>query len=36
MSAELRGLLEEPLSRIANYSSAALVLAILALMVFKP
>ena len=36
MTAELRGLLHDPLSRAANYSSAVLVLAILALMVFKP
>ena len=34
--AELRALLDDPLSRAANYASAALVLAILALMVFKP
>ena len=34
--AELRILLDDPLSRAANYASAALVLAILALMVFKP
>jgi len=33
---ELRALLDDPLSRAANYASAALVLAILALMVFKP
>lgn len=33
---ELRALLEDPLSRLANYASAALVVAILALMVFKP
>ncbi len=33
---ELRGLLEDPVSRAANYGSALLVLAILALMVFKP
>jgi len=31
-----RGLLDDPLSLAANYLSAALVLAILALMVFKP
>ena len=36
MTRELRGLLDDRLSRTANYSSAALVLAILALMVFKP
>jgi uncharacterized membrane protein len=35
-SPELRALLDDPLSRAANYASAALVLAILALMVFKP
>jgi len=34
--AELRALLDDPLSRAANYASAAIVLAILALMVFKP
>ncbi len=34
--AELRALLDDPFSRAANYASAALVLAILALMVFKP
>ncbi|HEY1355795.1 MAG TPA: DUF2269 family protein [Solirubrobacterales bacterium] len=33
---ELRALLDDPRSRAANYSSAALVLAVLALMVFKP
>jgi uncharacterized membrane protein len=33
---ELRALLDDPLSRIANYASAALIFAILALMVFKP
>jgi uncharacterized membrane protein len=36
VDAELRSLLDDPLSRAANYASAALVLAILALMVFKP
>lgn len=35
-NAELRGLLDDRLSLAANYASAALVLAILALMVFKP
>jgi uncharacterized membrane protein len=35
-SAELRALLDDPLSLVVNYASAALVLAILALMVFKP
>lgn len=34
--AELRSLLDDPASRAANYVSALLVLAILALMVFKP
>lgn len=34
--AELRGLLDDPVSRAANYLSALLVLAILALMVFQP
>ncbi|HET7177990.1 MAG TPA: DUF2269 family protein [Solirubrobacterales bacterium] len=36
LSAELRTLLDDPLSRAANYASAAAVLAILVLMVFKP
>jgi uncharacterized membrane protein len=36
VSAELRGLLDDRLSLAANYASAAAVLAILALMVFKP
>jgi uncharacterized membrane protein len=35
-SAELRALLNEPLSLAANYTSAAAVLAILVLMVFQP
>lgn len=35
-SSELRALLDDSLSRAANYISAALILAILALMVFKP
>lgn len=35
-SAELRSLLDDRRSRAANYASAALVVAILALMVFKP
>ena len=35
-SAELRALLDDPPSRVANYASAALVPTILALMVFKP
>jgi len=34
--AELRALLDDRLSRAANYASATLVLVILALMVFKP
>jgi len=36
MNAELRGLLDDRLSLIANYAAAACVLAILVLMVFKP
>jgi uncharacterized membrane protein len=35
-SAQLRALLNDPLSLAANYTSAAAVLAILVLMVFKP
>jgi hypothetical protein len=35
-SPELRALLDDPRSRIANYASAAIIPAILALMVFKP
>jgi uncharacterized membrane protein len=35
-SAELRTLLDDPVSLAVNYASAAIVLAILALMVFKP
>lgn len=35
-SPELRALLDDPLSRAANYASATLVVAILALMAFKP
>lgn len=35
-SAELRELLDDPRSRAANYVSAAIVIAILVLMVFKP
>lgn len=35
-STELRGLLDDPLSLAANYTSGVAVLAILALMVFKP
>jgi hypothetical protein len=33
---ELRALLDDPASRAANYASAALIVLILALMVFKP
>ncbi len=33
---ELRALLDDPLSRAANYATAGIVVAILALMVFKP
>jgi uncharacterized membrane protein len=36
VDAELRRLLEDPLSRAVNYASALAVLAILGLMVFKP
>jgi len=36
MSAELRALLDDPLSRATNYLAAAIVVAILVLMVFKP
>jgi uncharacterized membrane protein len=36
VSEELRALLEDPVSRAANYAAAAAVVAILALMVFKP
>jgi uncharacterized membrane protein len=36
VGAELRALLDDRISRAVNYTSAALVLAILALMVFKP
>lgn len=35
-SPELRALLDDPISRAANYASAILILAVLALMVFKP
>jgi uncharacterized membrane protein len=35
-NAELHRLLDDPRARAANYASAAIVLAILALMVFKP
>ena len=35
-SPQLRALMDDPLSLVANYASAALVAAILALMVFKP
>ncbi len=36
VSAELRALLDDPVSRLENYGSLLVVLAILALMVFKP
>jgi hypothetical protein len=36
MSAELRALLDDRLSRALNYLSAALIFAILVLMVYKP
>lgn len=36
VSAELRGLLDDPVSRVENYGSLLLVLVILVLMVFKP
>jgi uncharacterized membrane protein len=36
VSVDLRALLDDPLSRLANYASSALILAVLALMVFKP
>ena len=36
VDAELRVLLDDPLSRAANYLSAALILVVLGLMVFKP
>lgn len=36
VSAELRALLDDPLSRVVNYLSALLVLAILILMVYRP
>ena len=36
MSTRLRDLLDDRAARVANYVSAALVVAILALMVFKP
>ena len=35
-NAELRALLDDPLSRLANYASSALIVVVLALMVFKP
>jgi uncharacterized membrane protein len=35
-AAELRPLLDDPVARAANYASAALLLAIVVLMVFKP
>ncbi len=36
LDADLRALLDDPVSRVANYASAALVPMILALMVFQP
>jgi len=36
ISAELRSLLDDPISRLENYGSLALALAIVVLMVFKP
>ncbi len=36
VTGELRGLLDDRLSRLANYGSLLMVLAVLALMVFKP
>jgi uncharacterized membrane protein len=36
ISGELRALLDDPISRLENYASLALVLAIVVLMVFKP
>lgn len=36
VSPELRSLLDDPLSRLENYASAVLIVAVLALMVFKP
>jgi hypothetical protein len=33
---DLRALLDDPRSRVANYASAALIVVVLALMVFKP
>jgi len=36
VSVELRALLDDPTSRLANYGSSVLVIAVLALMVFKP
>ncbi|MGV1049499.1 MAG: DUF2269 family protein [Solirubrobacterales bacterium] len=36
VSPELRSLLDDPLSRFENYASAILIVAVLALMVFKP
>jgi uncharacterized membrane protein len=36
ISGELRDLLDDPVSRLANYGSSLLVLVVLALMVFKP
>jgi uncharacterized membrane protein len=36
VSAELRALLDDPISRVANLASSALIVVVLALMVFKP
>jgi hypothetical protein len=36
VTAELRALLDDPISRAANYASAGMILVVLALMVFKP
>jgi hypothetical protein len=36
VSAELRALLDDPISRVANLASSALIVIVLALMVFKP
>lgn len=36
VAGELRALLDDPLARLANYASTALIVIVLALMVFKP
>jgi uncharacterized membrane protein len=36
VNVELRALLDDPLSRLENYASSVLILAVLALMTFKP